>query len=127
MLILFTLLSTGLLAVLVVTAIPALNSEFTVEASEMTHAYSELAITNETSFPLPTLTYDESLRVQLVAANGLSLPTSMAFVNAPNGTLLVTEKDSGKVIVVNSKNGTVNRLPALNVDVKSDHRIPVTG
>jgi glucose/arabinose dehydrogenase len=55
---------------------------------------------------------DRGLRIELYA-NGLAQPTSMTFVD--EDTLLVLEKDTGMVRVVN--NGTIEKNPALSVRV----------
>jgi aldose sugar dehydrogenase len=55
---------------------------------------------------------DNNLRIELFA-NGLAQPTSMTFVD--EDTILVLEKDTGMIRVVN--NGTLEKNPALTVRV----------
>jgi aldose sugar dehydrogenase len=55
---------------------------------------------------------DNNLRIELIA-DGLAQPTSMTFVD--ENTILVLEKDTGMIRVVN--NGTLEKNPALTVRV----------
>ena len=55
---------------------------------------------------------DNDLRIELFT-DGLAQPTSMTFVN--ENTILVLEKDTGMVRIVN--NGTLEKNPALSVSV----------
>jgi glucose/arabinose dehydrogenase len=64
---------------------------------------------------LPQLN-DESLRVEPVVEQELIFPTSMVFVD--NSTILVTQKNDGKVISV--INGTVTNQPAIKVEVNNE-------
>jgi glucose/arabinose dehydrogenase len=69
--------------------------------------YNELSLNS-----LPILR-DKTLKIDLVT-NGLSFPTSMAFLN--NETILVLEKNSGKVREIS--NGKLQRDPILQVNVE---------
>ena len=60
---------------------------------------------------------DSSLRIELVA-DGLSFPTSMAFVD--RHTILALQKDGGKVIMISNTNGTVQKEPLLQIKVEND-------
>jgi glucose/arabinose dehydrogenase len=63
--------------------------------------------------------YNKSLRVELVA-EGLSSPTSMAFVGDNNNNILILEKAKGTVRLVS--NGSLKEEPILkvNVDAKGE-------
>jgi aldose sugar dehydrogenase len=63
--------------------------------------------------------YNKSLRVELVA-EGLSSPTSMAFVGGNNNNILILEKAKGTVRLVS--NGSLKEEPILkvNVDAKGE-------
>ena len=56
---------------------------------------------------------DARLKTELVVAEGLSSPTSMAFVD--NNTILVLEKNSGEVRLVS--NGILQEEPVLKLEV----------
>lgn len=57
----------------------------------------------------------EGLNVEPVIQNGLTFPTSMAFLD--NDTLLVTQKEDGNVIAI--INGTVKNQPVITVQVEN--------
>src|ERR671931_1022159 len=69
--------------------------------------------------PLLKSPYNKSLRVELVA-EGLSSPTSMAFVGDNNNNILILEKAKGTVRLVS--NGSLKDEPILkvNVDAKGE-------
>lgn len=64
----------------------------------------------------PTL-QDSSLKIELVT-QGLKFPTSMAFINN-NGTLLVLEKNTGKVIAVDTDTGIISNSSVIDLRVNS--------
>ena len=60
--------------------------------------------------------HDEALSVEPVIEEELLLPTSMVFVD--NNTILVTQKNDGKVIAV--VNGTLKEQPVISVQVNNE-------
>src|ERR687895_1031465 len=61
--------------------------------------------------------YEQSMEIETVA-EGLSLPTSMEFVD--NGNILVLEKDHGTVRLVSFLNGTLEKEPVLKLEVENE-------
>src|SRR5918994_2565409 len=61
--------------------------------------------------------YEQSTEIETVA-EGLSLPTSMEFVD--NGNILVLDKDYGTVHLVSSLNGTLEKEPVLKLEVENE-------
>ena len=72
---------------------------------------------NEVSGPKLSDPYEQSMEIETVA-EGLSLPTSMEFVD--NGNILVLEKDHGTVRLVSSLNGTLEKEPVLKLEVENE-------
>jgi aldose sugar dehydrogenase len=67
---------------------------------------------------------DPSLRAHLVV-QGLSYPTSMAFINNNNKDILVLQKNNGEVRLVSS--GVLKDQPVLKVDINNSTRICCRG
>jgi glucose/arabinose dehydrogenase len=67
---------------------------------------------------------DPSLRAHLVV-QGLSYPTSMAFINNNNKDILVLQKNNGEVRLVS--NGVLKDQPVLKVDINNSTRICCRG
>jgi aldose sugar dehydrogenase len=61
--------------------------------------------------------YGKLLAIE-TAAEGLSFPTSMEFID--NDNILVLEKDHGTVRLVSSSNGTLEKEPLLNLSVENE-------
>jgi glucose/arabinose dehydrogenase len=61
--------------------------------------------------------HEQSLAIE-TAAEGLSFPTSMEFID--NENILVLEKDHGTVRLVSSSNGTLEKEPLLNLSVENE-------
>ena len=97
--ILFIIIIISLGTILAITYLPTLN-RFYKELSQIPYLYQS---------------DDDNLRIELFA-HGLAQPTSMTFVD--EDTILVLEKDTGTVRVVN--NGILDNDPVLNVSVNSE-------
>jgi aldose sugar dehydrogenase len=67
--------------------------------------------------PLIRSPYNKTLNVQLVA-EGLSFPTSMAFIN--DKELLISEKDKGTIRLVSLDDGSLKEKPLVKVNVEAD-------
>jgi glucose/arabinose dehydrogenase len=67
---------------------------------------------------------DPNLKAELVV-EGLSYPTSMAFINNNNKDILVLEKNNGEVRLVS--NGLLKEQPVLKIDVDNTTRICCRG
>jgi aldose sugar dehydrogenase len=67
---------------------------------------------------------DPNLRAELVV-QGLSYPTSMAFINNNNKDILVLQKNNGEVRLVS--NGVLKDQPVLKVDIDNSTRICCRG
>ena len=74
--------------------------------------------------PLPKLR-DNSLKLELVT-DKLLTPTSMAFADH-NGTLLVLQKNDGKVMVVDTVKRIIRESPAIQVPVNSNRERGLLG
>jgi glucose/arabinose dehydrogenase len=72
---------------------------------------------NGVSGPKLSDPYEQSMEIETVA-EGLSLPTSMEFVD--NGNILVLDKDYGTVHLVSSLNGTLEKEPVLKLEVENE-------
>lgn len=95
-----------LLAIIIIIIIP-------ISILSINYLPALIQIYNELSqAPLIYQNDDDDLRIELFT-DGLAKPTSMTFVD--NDTILVLEKDTGTVRVVN--NGTVEKDPVLSVRV----------
>jgi glucose/arabinose dehydrogenase len=67
--------------------------------------------------PLIRSPYNKTLNVQLVA-EGLSFPTSMAFIN--DKELLISEKDKGTIRLVSLDDGSLKEKPLVKVNVEAE-------
>ena len=67
--------------------------------------------------PMIRSPFNKSLNVQLVA-EGLSFPTSMAFIN--DKELLISEKDKGTIRLVSLDDGSLKEKPLVKVNVDSE-------
>lgn len=108
--------SIGLAAVLVLSMQSAYNF---AGAQEADHDHAEHAA--ETAAAGPSVN-DTSLAVEL-AAEGLTLPTAMAFLDEDR--ILVLEKDNGTVRMV--ENGELQSEPLLDVEVANDNERGMLG
>src|ERR687895_702614 len=68
--------------------------------------------------------YEQSMEIETVA-EGLSLPTSMEFVD--NENILVLEKDHGTVRLVSSWNRTLEKEPVLKLNVENEAECGLLG
>ena len=67
--------------------------------------------------PLIRSPYNKTLNVQLVA-EGLSFPTSMAFIN--DKELLISEKDKGTIRLVSLYDGSLKEKPLVKINVEAE-------
>ena len=93
---------------------PSAPAKSNNSSKEETQVQSVPAQQQPPSLSLPKL-QDSSLKVELVA-DGMSFPTSMAFVD--RHTILALQKDDGKVAMIS--NGTVQKEPILQIKVEND-------
>lgn len=82
------------------------------------------AFAQSVTTPLPKLR-DTSLKLELVT-DKLLTPTSMAFVDN-NGTLLVLQKNDGKVMVIDTLKGVIRDSPTIQVPVNGDRERGLLG
>lgn len=89
----------------------------------MTFAHLNQAYGQATAPAIPKLR-DSTLGIVQVSS-GLQSPTSMAFVD--ENTLLVTQKNNGKVMIVNPTTGAFDSRSAIDVRVNSDRERGLLG